>query len=162
MCSSSLRCVAADAVGYLFRRSGNNARWENPASSAELGGGSRETTRVRSAKLEFSDNRGKLYTSEDKHVNYPSEEVGESVRLVWLGNSLGDLVLSLSGPGEGLSSLGAFVQEDVGGGPTKRWPCYNAGEPGNIGQPGDDPSVRLIDDIGVLFKNELTDHATQP
>jgi hypothetical protein len=40
----------------------------------------------------------------------------------------------------------AFVQEDVGGGPVKRFPCYNVGEP----QEG----CHLIDDIGWVFPHE--------
>ena len=128
---------------------------------------------VMTANLEFKDNRLKLYTSEDKHANYPSLEVGEKARLVWVGDVMIGVGTAVAGPFGLLLGLGAsaesglaealgaeeystaYVQEDVGGGPEKKWPCYNVGEPaGDPNLPGYDPGRQLIDDIGPLFKNE--------
>lgn len=73
----------------------------------------------------------KLYASEDKHAIYPTEECGESVKLVFVPYP-----------------FPWFVQEDVGseGRDQHRFTCYNIGE--------DEEGARLMNDIGDIFPNE--------
>jgi hypothetical protein len=80
----------------------------------------------------------KVYASEDKHAIYPSESVGESVCLVYIPTPKPPLI------GIPAAGVGWFIDEDVGGGPILRLPCYNIGE----------EDAHIIDDIGFLFQNE--------
>ena len=41
------------------------------------------------AEVEYYNGAVKFYTSEDKHANYPSESVGASVRLLYVGDPEG-------------------------------------------------------------------------
>jgi len=68
-------------------------------------------------QLVFENNILKLQISEDKHAIYPTKDCCEDVHLVYLA--------------------GGFVKEDCGEGDTKRFNCYNAGE----------PEYYLIDDL---------------
>jgi len=68
-------------------------------------------------KLVFEENILKLQVSEDKHAIYPTVSCCEGVTLTY--------------------AVAGFVMEDCGGGVTKQFECYNAGEPGN----------HLIDDL---------------
>ena len=68
-------------------------------------------------QLVFENNILKLQISEDKHAIYPTKDCCEDVHLVYLA--------------------GGFVMEDCGEGDTKRFNCYNAGE----------PEYYLIDDL---------------
>ncbi len=68
-------------------------------------------------QLVFENNILKLQISEDKHAIYPTKDCCEDVHLAYLA--------------------GGFVMEDCGEGDTKRFNCYNAGE----------PEYYLIDDL---------------
>jgi len=68
-------------------------------------------------QLQFENNILLLQASEDKHAIYPTKACCEGVNLL------------------------ALVQEDCGGGITKQFECYNAGEPGtHLINDLDDPS----------------------
>jgi len=70
-------------------------------------------------KLVFEESILKLQVSEDKHAIYPTVSCCEAVTLTYVPMSF------------------VFVMEDCGGGITKQFECYNAGEPG----------THLIDDL---------------
>jgi PKD repeat protein len=113
--------------------SGHSGVWKATEETTNWGNistfwGAVLTTEEMHGTLEFYKNALKLYTSQDKHANYPSISVGENIHLAWIP----------------IPPPGWFVMEDVGGGPILRFDCYNAGEPGEP----------LMDDIRFMFPDE--------